>query len=174
MRVRAADDRTARAVIRDEALRLFAERGPDRVRLREIAAAADVSPGLIMHHYGSLEGLRDAVDDHVLATFESLLAEATAEGPEIYDPAANGSIAANQARRLPPESLTLPWMIAPVESCEGTCCAIAVGIAKSNAAMATSAARRQRRVLVSMANRDMSESFTIGLVCYSRFYLSAY
>src|SRR4051794_30116737 len=85
--VQAADDRTARAIIRDEALRLFAERGPDRVRLREIAAAAGVSPGLVLHHYGSLDGLRGAVDDHVLATFESLLAEATAEGEMIYEPA---------------------------------------------------------------------------------------
>jgi AcrR family transcriptional regulator len=85
--VQAADDRTARAIIRDEALRLFAERGPDRVRLREIAAAAGVSPGLVLHHYGSLDGLRGAVDDHVLATFESLLAEA-----------------ASLARQLPPGS----------------------------------------------------------------------
>lgn len=102
--VQAADDRTARAIIRDEALRLFAERGPDRVRLREIATAAGVSPGLVLHHYGSLDGLREAVDDHVLATFESLLAEATAEGEKIYDPAATGSIAASLARRLPPGS----------------------------------------------------------------------
>jgi TetR/AcrR family transcriptional regulator, regulator of cefoperazone and chloramphenicol sensitivity len=34
------DDRTARARIRDEALRLFAERGPDAVTVRDVAAAA--------------------------------------------------------------------------------------------------------------------------------------
>ncbi|MEO7078692.1 MAG: helix-turn-helix domain-containing protein, partial [Rhodococcus sp. (in: high G+C Gram-positive bacteria)] len=37
------DDRTARARIRDEALRLFAERGPDAITMRDIAAAAGVS-----------------------------------------------------------------------------------------------------------------------------------
>ena len=41
----AADDRTARAAIRDEALRLFAAQGPDAVTVRQVAAAAGVSPG---------------------------------------------------------------------------------------------------------------------------------
>ena len=61
------DDRTARAVIRDEALRLFAGRGPDAVTVRQIAAAAGVSPGLVIHHFGSKDGLREAVDQYVLA-----------------------------------------------------------------------------------------------------------
>jgi len=47
------DDRTARAVIRDEALRLFAEHGQQAVSLRQVASAAGVSPGLIVHHFGS-------------------------------------------------------------------------------------------------------------------------
>ena len=49
----APDDRTARAVIRDEALRLFAERGPDAVSVRQITAATGVSSGLVSHHFGS-------------------------------------------------------------------------------------------------------------------------
>jgi len=67
------DDRTARARIRDEALRLFGNHGPDAVTLRDIAAAAGVSPALVIRHYGSKEGLRDTVDDHVARVFEVML-----------------------------------------------------------------------------------------------------
>jgi AcrR family transcriptional regulator len=68
-------DLTAKAVIRDEALRLFARDGPDRVSLRQVAAAAGVSPGLVMHHYGSRQGLKDAVDAHVAGVFDAMFAE---------------------------------------------------------------------------------------------------
>jgi AcrR family transcriptional regulator len=69
------DDRTARARIRDEALRLFGERGPDAVTIRTIASAAGVSPALVVRHYGSKDGLREAVDAYVSAVFEAMLAE---------------------------------------------------------------------------------------------------
>lgn len=69
------DDRTARARIRDEALRLFGERGPDAVTVRAIASAAGVSPALVLRHYDSKDGLREAVDRHVSAVFEAMLAE---------------------------------------------------------------------------------------------------
>ncbi len=68
-------DRTARAGIRDAALSLFAERGPDAVTVREIATVAGVSPALVLHHYGSKDGLRAAVDEHAAATFDAMLAE---------------------------------------------------------------------------------------------------
>ncbi len=58
-------DRTTRARIRDEALRLFGSLGFQRATVRAIAAAADVSPALVLHHYGSKNGLRAAVDEHV-------------------------------------------------------------------------------------------------------------
>jgi len=77
------DDRTARARIRDEALRLFAERGPAAVTMRDIATAADVSPALLVRHYGSKDGLIAAVDNHVLETLESLLTAVTAETAEV-------------------------------------------------------------------------------------------
>ena len=67
------DDRTARARIRDEALRLVAERGPDAVTLRDIANAAGVSPALLIRHYGSKDGLVEIVANHVVAIFEVLL-----------------------------------------------------------------------------------------------------
>jgi AcrR family transcriptional regulator len=67
-------DRTARAAIRDAALGLFAERGPDVVTVREIATAAGVSPALVLHHYGSKDGLRAAVDEHAATAFDAMLA----------------------------------------------------------------------------------------------------
>jgi TetR/AcrR family transcriptional regulator, regulator of cefoperazone and chloramphenicol sensitivity len=67
-----SSDLTAKARIRDQALQLFAERGPERVTVRDVAAAADVSPGLVMHHFGSKAGLREAVDEHVAASFDAI------------------------------------------------------------------------------------------------------
>lgn len=52
------------------AMRLFAEKGFDGVTVRDISAAAGVSVGLINHHFGSKEGLREAVDSHFLSQFE--------------------------------------------------------------------------------------------------------
>ena len=99
------DDRTARAVIRDEALRLFAEQGPEVVTVRQIAAAAGVSPGLVVHHFGSKEGLRAVVDQHVLDTFDAMLGEMARPGaPDLYDPATTGSLVEMMLRHLPPDS----------------------------------------------------------------------
>lgn len=64
---RADEDRTARARIRDAALHLFGERGVKATTVRAIAEDAGVSPALVVHHFGSKQGLRDAVDDYVLA-----------------------------------------------------------------------------------------------------------
>ena len=58
-------DLTPRARIRDAAITVFGEHG-FRVSVRTIAAAADVSPGLVNHHFGSKDGLRAACDDRVL------------------------------------------------------------------------------------------------------------
>lgn len=60
-----SDDLTARARIRDAALLRFARDGFG-VGLRAIAADADVSPALVIHHFGSKDGLRAACDAHVL------------------------------------------------------------------------------------------------------------
>lgn len=66
------------------ALKLFGEKGFNAVTVREIAAAAEVSIGLIKHHFGSKEGLRAAVDDAFMIQFEEALSLAPrprAEGP---------------------------------------------------------------------------------------------
>ena len=62
----AFEDLTARARIRDAAIRLFAERGIDGTTVRDIAKEAGVSPGLLRHHFGSKEALREACDAYAL------------------------------------------------------------------------------------------------------------
>jgi AcrR family transcriptional regulator len=68
MRDRPLEDLTARARIRDVALRHFAERGVAGTTIRGIAADASVSPGLVQHHFGSKEELRAACDAYVMST----------------------------------------------------------------------------------------------------------
>ncbi|HEX5406927.1 MAG TPA: TetR family transcriptional regulator [Pseudonocardiaceae bacterium] len=67
-------DLTAKANIRNAALRLFAERGHDAVTMREIATMAGVSPALVVHHFGSKDGLRAAVDGYAAHAFDTLFA----------------------------------------------------------------------------------------------------
>lgn len=62
---RPPEDLTARARIRDAALNQFAARGVKAATLKDIADAAGVSVGLVQHHFGSKDGLREACDQHV-------------------------------------------------------------------------------------------------------------
>lgn len=55
-------------------MKLFAERGFAGVGLREIAAEAGVSLGLVRTHFGSKDGLRAAIDEHVLEEIKHLYA----------------------------------------------------------------------------------------------------
>jgi TetR/AcrR family transcriptional regulator, regulator of cefoperazone and chloramphenicol sensitivity len=99
------DDRTARARIRDEALRLFGESGPDAVTIRDIAAAAGVSPALVMRHYKTKEGLREAVDGHVAGMFEAMLAQVSDPGnPAPFSQERVPALAEMLAASLPPGS----------------------------------------------------------------------
>ena len=72
----AYEDLTARARIRDAALWHFAEEGFGRATIRDIAATAGVSPGLVRHHFGSKDGLRDACDDAVAQALRAVNDEA--------------------------------------------------------------------------------------------------
>jgi TetR/AcrR family transcriptional regulator, regulator of cefoperazone and chloramphenicol sensitivity len=60
----APDDRTAIARIRDAAIEQYGQHGFN-VGLRTIAEAAGVSAALVIHHFGSKDGLRKACDDYV-------------------------------------------------------------------------------------------------------------
>lgn len=71
----AADtDLTTRARIRDAAITVFGGQG-FRSGVRAVAAAAGVSPGLVNHHFGSKDGLREACDVHVLALIRAAKTE---------------------------------------------------------------------------------------------------
>lgn len=83
----AFDDRTARARIRDAAIASFAKDGVAATSVRAIAAAAGVSPALIIHHFGSKDGLRYACDEHITAVIREGKYAAMAAGPA-FDPLA--------------------------------------------------------------------------------------
>jgi AcrR family transcriptional regulator len=77
---RGSADLTARARIRDAALELFAERGIAGATIRDIALKAGVSSGLLRHHFGSKEGLRDACDEYAMARMNDLRQQMLAGG----------------------------------------------------------------------------------------------
>lgn len=80
--MRSVEDLTAAARIRDAAIEQFGRHGFS-VSVRSIASAADVSPGLVMHHFGSKIGLRRACDDYIAESIR----KAKSESLQTHDPA---------------------------------------------------------------------------------------
>lgn len=74
------DDRTTKARIRDAAIDCFAEHGVIGTTARKIAIAAGVSPGLVIHHYESMEGLRHACDTYVAESIRRTKQETVMSG----------------------------------------------------------------------------------------------
>jgi AcrR family transcriptional regulator len=74
------DDLTARARIRDAAISSFAATGFDAT-VRQIAARAGVSAGLITHHFGSKDALRAECDAEVLRRILDLKVETIRMSP---------------------------------------------------------------------------------------------
>ncbi|OBF65697.1 TetR family transcriptional regulator [Mycobacterium sp. 852002-51971_SCH5477799-a] len=68
-------DLTAAARIRDAAIAQFGEHGFG-VGLRAIAEAAGVSAALVIHHFGSKDGLRKACEDYIAETIRGTKSEA--------------------------------------------------------------------------------------------------
>lgn len=64
-------DLTARARIRDAAIARFADDGVAATTLKTIADDVRVSPPLVIHHFGSKEGLRAACDEYVAAAIRA-------------------------------------------------------------------------------------------------------
>jgi AcrR family transcriptional regulator len=75
----AEEDLTGRARIRDAAIRRFGAEGFG-APVRAIAADAGVSPGLVLHHFGSKDGLRAACDEHVLGMIREAETDAFTRG----------------------------------------------------------------------------------------------
>lgn len=81
------DDRTTKARIRDAAIECFAAEGVSATSIRTIATTAGVSPGLVMHHFGSKDALRVACDEHVATLIREQKGGAMAQGASL-DPLA--------------------------------------------------------------------------------------
>ncbi len=77
------DDRTTRARIRDAAIECYAEHGVAATTARKVADAADVSPGLVIHHFGSMDGLRSSCDGYIAAVIRRYKHEAMSAGPNL-------------------------------------------------------------------------------------------
>ena len=74
------EDFTARARIREAAIKLFTERGMEKTSILDIAKEAGVSGGLIRHHFGSKDGLREACDAYVFDELVKFKEEVLAKG----------------------------------------------------------------------------------------------
>jgi TetR/AcrR family transcriptional regulator, regulator of cefoperazone and chloramphenicol sensitivity len=83
MRSATVEDLTALARIRDTALRLFARHGVAGTSLRAVAREAGVSPALVVHHFGTKQGLCAAVDEAVVRRFVERLRSVPLEGTEL-------------------------------------------------------------------------------------------
>jgi TetR/AcrR family transcriptional regulator, regulator of cefoperazone and chloramphenicol sensitivity len=61
-----ASDLTSYARVRNAALEGFARDGVGATSIRDVAKAAEVSPGLVQHHFPNKAALIDAVNDYVI------------------------------------------------------------------------------------------------------------
>jgi AcrR family transcriptional regulator len=78
-------DLTGRARIRDAAMALFADQGVAATSLRSVARSAGVSPGLVVHHFGSKDGLVRAVDESVIARITATLSEVPLDAEDLVE-----------------------------------------------------------------------------------------
>jgi len=77
---RRVDDRSTKARIRDAAIECLARYGVHDMTARRVAETAGVSPALVIHHFGSMEGLRSACDEYVIAAIKRRKKDAAAAG----------------------------------------------------------------------------------------------
>ncbi|MGH8891208.1 MAG: TetR/AcrR family transcriptional regulator [Acidothermaceae bacterium] len=105
--MRSVTDLTAAALIRESAMRLFAELGTAGVSIRDVAADAGVSASLVMHHYGSKDRLKAAVDERATAALTELIAGFNDAG---LDEVSAMSFASAFAERFGDDSTIVPYL----------------------------------------------------------------
>jgi len=66
---------STRERICEAALKGFAESGVEATSIRDVATAADVSPGLVQHHFATKDELRSAVNKYVVERAAETFAE---------------------------------------------------------------------------------------------------
>lgn len=86
VRIDSEADLTATARIRNAALDRFPQDGFKGTTVRAIAEDSGVSPGLVVHHFGTKEGLRKACDEHVVERIRTVKEDAITSG-KLDDPA---------------------------------------------------------------------------------------
>ena len=101
-----AEDLTTRARIRDAALSRFPVDGFGATTIRAIASDAGVSPALVVHHFGSKEGLRETCDHYVVARFRETKLAAMEE-ENVFDP----GFAATAFQLAPPLLRYFGWAL---------------------------------------------------------------
>lgn len=79
----APEEQGARDRILDAAVRLFGQRGFATTTLKTVAAEAGVSAPLVVHHFGSKDGLRAACDAEVAGVFRTLKSDAVSRGSSL-------------------------------------------------------------------------------------------
>ncbi|MFI6788002.1 TetR/AcrR family transcriptional regulator [Nonomuraea sp. NPDC050383] len=107
------EDLTARARIRDAAAWHFGESGFEGATIRGIAETAGVSSGLLRHHFGSKQALREACDEHLVKLIRRLDDSARADPVPGMNPLAAARLAMGPYQRYLTRALTEGWA-APV------------------------------------------------------------
>ncbi len=86
-----------RAQLVRAAVKVLADKGPDRTTIGEVASVAEMAPGTIYNHFGSIDELLDAAAEQLVAGVE--IAGGVLEVIE-YDPAARVAIGTLQLLQM--------------------------------------------------------------------------
>lgn len=109
MSKRASPDDRRRDLI-EATVRVLAERGAAGASVRTIAAAANVSPGLVTHYFGGVDRLVAASYDHVAAQVAAALEAAVDAAGSAPRARLGAYVAANFAAPITDPALLATWL----------------------------------------------------------------